>query len=263
MSEALNFFPDGTIYERLMGRWSQRVGLPFLDWLDLPAGLAWLDAGCGTGAFTETLIGKVAPSAVTGIDPSAGQIAYARSRPGTQTATFEVGDGQSLPFGDHSFDVATMALVIVFVPEPAKAVGELARVTRPGGTVATYMWDYEGRGTPLTPILAALESLGTPALRPPSPGAANLDSLQTLWRGAGLADIETRAFRITVSFDSFDEFWSTNAVPAGPHGMLIARMDPEERERLRRRVRDMLPIGADGSIQYEARANAVKGRVAA
>jgi ubiquinone/menaquinone biosynthesis C-methylase UbiE len=134
-------FTDGEAYERMMGRWSRLVGETFLAWLDLPRGLRWLDVGCGNGAFTEEVIGRCAPAIVTAIDPSDQQLAFARTRSGAKMAKFEVGDAQRLPFGDDTFDVATMALVLAFLVEPAKAVAEMARVVRPGGWVATYMWD--------------------------------------------------------------------------------------------------------------------------
>src|SRR3954464_14240280 len=120
MSEPAQMFSDGKAYERLMGRWSQVVGTQFLDWLDVPQGQRWLDAGCGNGAFTEVLIQRCAPASVMGVDPSEGQIAYARARPGTTTAQFRVGDAQALPFGDREFDAATMALVIAFLSDPAR-----------------------------------------------------------------------------------------------------------------------------------------------
>ena len=61
MGEADKLFTDGEAYERLMGRWSRLVGEVFLDWLDVPNGLRWLDVGCGNGAFTEELIARVRP----------------------------------------------------------------------------------------------------------------------------------------------------------------------------------------------------------
>ena len=69
-------FDDGAAYERYMGTWSQLAGATFLDWLAPKAGLRWLDIGCGNGAFTERLIARCAPSAVHGIDPSEGQLAF-------------------------------------------------------------------------------------------------------------------------------------------------------------------------------------------
>ena len=67
MSDAPAFrFDDGQAYERMMGRWSQRAGATFLDWLALPKGLRWLDVGCGNGAFTEVLIARCRPASKEG-----------------------------------------------------------------------------------------------------------------------------------------------------------------------------------------------------
>lgn len=182
-------FQDGAAYERMMGRWSQRVGSRFLDWLGMAPGLDWLDAGCGNGAFTEIIATRAAPARLTGIDPSSGQIAFARRRPGARGAGFEIGDVQALPFADGSFDASVMALVIAFIPDPACGLAELVRVTRRGGLVATYMWDLP-TGVPLAPMQRGLAALGHPAPQPPSAAASSRAALETLWRGAGLTGIE-------------------------------------------------------------------------
>jgi ubiquinone/menaquinone biosynthesis C-methylase UbiE len=118
-------FDDGAGYERYMGKWSQLAGDTFLDWLAPAPGLRWLDVGCGNGAFTETLVERCAPASVDGIDPAAGQLAYARARPAARIAQFHQGDAMALPFPDDTFDVAVMPLVIFFVPEPAEGVAEM------------------------------------------------------------------------------------------------------------------------------------------
>ena len=250
-------FADGAAYERMMGRWSRLVGEQFLDWLGPAKGLRWLDVGCGNGAFTETLIERCAPTSVTAVDPSEGQLAYARTRPGAKLAEFRLGDAQALPLGDDSFDAAAMALVITFVPDPPKAVAEMARVVRAGGTVATYMWDPVG--IPLQPMREAMSELGLPPVS--SPGHGRLEALQAFWQGAGLQSIETREIRIPVSFASFDDFWTSNAVPIGPQGQAFKQMSTATLEQLRSRLRERLPIDSQGRIAYEAFANAVKGRV--
>src|SRR5215469_13707834 len=128
MREADKLFTDGEAYERLMGRWSRKVGKLFLDWLDAPKSLSWLDVGCGNGAFTEEIIARCAPAKVTAVDPSEGQLGYAQTRPGAKLAEFRVADAQSLPFENRDFDVVAMALAISFIPDPAKAVAEMVRV---------------------------------------------------------------------------------------------------------------------------------------
>src|SRR5712691_7145769 len=95
-------FDDGAAYERMMGMWSQLAGACFLDWLALPAGLRWLDVGCGNGAFTELLVERCAPATVQGIDPSEGQLAFARTRAAARVAQFRQGDAMVLPFPDNA-----------------------------------------------------------------------------------------------------------------------------------------------------------------
>lgn len=256
-------FTDGEAYERLMGRWSRLVGKMFLDWLDVPRGLRWLDVGCGNGAFTEEIIARCAPAAVMAIDPSDEQLAFARTRTGARTATLQIDDAHKLSFGDGTFDVAVMALVLAFLPDAAKAVAEMARVVGPGGWVAAYMWDIQNGGTPTTPIYEAIESLGSTVQVRPNPAASRLEAMRDFWEMAGLEDIETRVIRIPVSFVDFDDFWDSNTVPIGPQGKVIAGMSPDMREQLRERLRQDLPAASDGQIHYESFANAVRGRVRA
>ncbi len=258
MNEAPNLFTDGKAYERLMGRWSRLAGEKFLDWLAAPKDLQWLDVGCGNGAFTEVLIARCSPAAVIGVDPSEGQLVYARGRPGTKHAEFRVGDAQALPFPDNSFDAATMALVLVFIPDPVKAARELARVVRPGGVVATYMWEFPG-GFPLTPLAVAMKELGLTPPERPNVEASGRDAMRAIWKQGGLTAIETEVIRIRVGFSSFDDFWDSNTVPVGPSGKALAELSPSAREQLKTKLRERLPIAADGSIAYEAFANAVKG----
>jgi SAM-dependent methyltransferase len=183
MAEQQIRFDDGAAYERMMGVWSRMAGEIFLDWLKPPSGARWIDIGCGNGAFTELIVDKTAPAEVQGIDPSDGQLDFARSRPAARVAKFQKGDAMALPFPDKSFDAATMALVIFFVPEPAQGVAEMARVVAPGGTVAAYAWDMEGGGFPLEPILAEIRALGLTHMSPPRNDAARMESMQSLWSG--------------------------------------------------------------------------------
>jgi len=256
-------FTDGEVYERMMGRWSRLAGETFLAWLDLPKGLRWLDVGCGNGAFTEEIVARCAPATVMAIDPSDQQLAFARTRPGAKMAKFEVGDAQELSFGDGTFDVAIMALVLAFLLDPVKAVAEMARVVRSGGWVASYMWDIENGGAPTNPVYAAIESLDLTRPVRPNPAASRLEDMRGFWEMAGLEAIETRVIRISVRFANFDDFWDSSTVPVGPQGKVIAGMSSDAREQLRARLRESLPAASDGQIVYGSFANAVRGRVRA
>ncbi len=253
-------FDDGAAYERMMGAWSKLAGETFLDWLAPRAGLRWIDVGCGNGAFTERIVARNAPAEVQGIDPSDGQLAYARTRSGTQMAEFRKGDAMALPFPDRTFDVAIMALVIFFVPEPARGVAEMVRVVVPGGKVAAYAWDMAGGGFPLQPIQTELKEMGFPPVRPPSSDASAIEALQKLWTDAGLVEVETRRIDVQRSFVDFDDFW-TAATLGATIGPLVAPMAPDDVARIKTRVRAHLQEDSAGRITYSAWANAIKGRV--
>lgn len=254
-------FASGDDYELQMGRWSRPVGEQFIDWLAVPPGLRWLDVGCGNGAFSQVILKRAAPVSVAGVDPSEGQIDYARRHVGAANAKFDVGDAQNLPFADASFDVAAMALVIAFVPDTARAIAEMKRVTRPGGWVGTYMWDMMAGGVPVRPVYQALQKMGYDPSLPPRAEASRREAMQDYWQKAGLDGVETTVIRIEVVHTDFDSFWDANSRPSGQQGIVLSKMSPAEKEKAQACLREILPVSADGSIRYEAFANAVKGRV--
>jgi SAM-dependent methyltransferase len=244
-------FDDGAGYERYMGKWSQLAGMTFLGWLAPESGLRWLDVGCGNGVFTEMLVERCAPASVQGIDPSEEQLAFARTRPASRVAQ---------PFPNDAFDAAVMPLVIFFVPDPAKGVAEMARVVRPGGTVAAYAWDMVGGGFPYEALLVEMRGMGIAVPAPPNPGASRMDAMRDLWTGVGLDAVETREIAVQRTFADFDDYWTT--ILLGPSvGPKLAAMASEDIACLKARMRARLPADATGRITYSARANAVKGRV--
>ena len=255
-------FDDGAAYERYMGTWSLLVGDVFLDWLAPVPGLRWLDVGCGNGAFTDLIAERCAPAALQGIDPSEQQLAFARSRPGLRLAQFRPGNAMALPFTDDTFDTAVMPLVIVFVPDPAKGVSEMARVVGPGGTVAAYIWDMAGGGFPYMGLQAELHAMDVMVPSPPSAHVSGNDALREIWTAAGLQAVETREITVHRTFADFDDYWTT--LLAGPSVRpSLATMTPEQVGVLQTRLRARYPGDAAGRITYAARANAVKGLVPA
>jgi SAM-dependent methyltransferase len=253
-------FDDGAAYERYMGKWSQLAGKAFLDWLAPKSGWRWLDVGCGNGAFTEMLVERCAPVSVHGIDPSEGQLAYARSRPASSFAQYFLGDAMAQPFPDDTFDAAVMPLVIYFVPDPAKGVSEMARVVGPGGIVASYAWDMLGGGFPYEALHLEMRGMGVEVPAPPSPDASRLDAMRSLWTGAGLAAVETREITVQRTFVDFDDYWTT--IFGGPSvGPKLAALASGDLALLKARMRARLPGDAAGRITSSARANAIKGRV--
>jgi ubiquinone/menaquinone biosynthesis C-methylase UbiE len=251
-------FEDGARYEAAMGIWSRLAGGIFLDWLAPRPGLRWIDIGCGNGAFTQLIAARSAPAEVQGIDPSAGQLDYARRRATTCPTQFRQGDAQALPFPSDSFDAAVMALVIVFVPDPARGVDEMVRVVRPGGTVAAYVWDMLGGGFPLEPILTEMRALGLGPPSPPQVRASGMQALLELWTNAGLEAVQARDIAVSRTFADFDEYWSINLL-SPTIGSVVAALPSDQAETLKNRVRARLAKDGGGPLACAARAHAIRG----
>ena len=259
MGEIQIRYDDGVAYERMMGTWSRAAGELFLDWLAPSCGLRWIDVGCGTGAFTELLVERCAPAEVEGVDPSEAQLSFARARSVGQVAKFQQGDALALPFSDVRFEAAVMALVIFFVPDPAKGVAEMGRVVCPGGTVAAYVWDMMGGGHPLELLHTEMKAMGFTAPQPPRSDTTGLEALRRLWRGATFDEIQTRQMAVQRTFSDFEDYWSTSTL-AATVGQTIAAMGPANLELLKTRMRAQLSADAAGRITCSARVNAIRGR---
>lgn len=252
-------FDDGAAYEHYMGIWSRQAGEQFLQWLEAPPGLRWLDVGCGNGAFTELLAQRCQPAALHGIDPSEPQLAYARSRLPPQVASFSQADAMALPFTPHSFDAAVMPLVIFFVPQPALGVAEMARVVRSGGVVSAYAWDLPGGGFPYHALQTEMRAMGMAVPAPPSADVSRTEALQALWEAAGLQQVQTCQIRVQRSFAGFEAYWAT-VLCAPSVGERLSQLTPADAAALQDRLRHALPVDAEGRIHCSAVANAVRGR---
>jgi ubiquinone/menaquinone biosynthesis C-methylase UbiE len=249
-------------YERFMGKWSRIAGKIFLNWLALPGGLKWLDVGCGTGAFTETIRENCAAAEIVAIDPAASHVAHGQSLVEGGGIRFEVADARSMPFENGCFDAAASALVLNFIPYREKAVAEMRRVVRPGGMVAAYVWDFAGRSGTISHLNAGLREFhGVDTSGALNAESTSQDKLKELFVLAGLAEVETRPIEISVTYKDFDDYWESNTGFTSPAGNAVKALSEDKREELKQIVKSKLPVVEKGVISYTARVNAVKGRV--
>ena len=253
---------SGSAYERYVGRWSRLVAERFIEWLDAPPGASWLDVGCGTGALSAQIAASTAPSRVEGIDPSAAFIEQASTRLTGPIFSFQVGDALELPHPDSTFDLVASALVLTFLPDASRGVGEMVRVTKPGGTVASYVWDYAGKMQMMRYFWDVAVEL-YPSARAAHEGLrftlAQPEELAALFEEAGLADVATTPLEIRTRFADFDDYWQPFLGGQGPAPGYVGSLGEDERSRLRLALKERLPTGKDGSIDLIARAWAVRG----
>ena len=262
MASGEDVWASGAAYESYVGRWSRLVAGEFLAWLGVPPGARWLDVGCGTGALTGVILEVAAPREVVGVDASEGFVGHARRQVADSRARLEVGDALALPAETGTVDAAVSGLVLNFVPDPQRAAAEMARVTRPGGTVGAYVWDYAGQMQLMRHFWDAAGEL--------NPTARELDEgrrfplcrpgpLAELFRSAGLDRVEVRPIDVPTRFRDFDDYWAPFLGGQGPAPGYAMSLGEEHRAALRERLRARLPVDPDGSIPLVARAWAVRG----
>ena len=250
-------------YEAYIGRWSRVVAQAFLEWLALPAGRAWLDVGCGTGALTQAILAAADPEEVLDVDPTGEFLRVAETQIVDPRVRFRIGDARALPVPSEAYDVVVAGLVLNFVPEAEVAVAEMARATRPSGTVAAYVWDFAGErqfqryfweaATALDPAAVPLAQRMQFALCHPEPLAA-------LFAAAGLRDVAVQAIEQPAVFRNIDDYWQ----PYLAGGSSVAQhyatsLGEAQQMALRARLQSILPVADDGSIRLLARIWAVRG----
>ncbi len=194
-----------------------------------------LDVACGTGIVARTAAERTGPAGrVVGLDLNEAMLTVARRvRPDLE---WRQGDATSLPFPDDSFDVALCQSGLMFVPDPAAAVREMARVVPPRGRVAVQVWSALDRQTAIHPLADAVA-------RNAGPDAVDListyfrlgdrEELTGEFTRAGLRVTDVRTLPVTVRAPSVDDYITTE-VESTP---LIDRISEDVYRQIREEAR--------------------------
>lgn len=251
---AVTFDVVASAYDAFMGRYSARLVEQMADLAGVAPGQRVLDVGCGPGALAEELVRRVGAESVAAVDPSEPFVAAARERlPG---ADVRQAAAEELPFADDEFDATLAQLVVHFMHDPDAGIAEMARVTRPGGTVVACVWDFGGGRSPLSAFWAAVADM-----EPGHPGEASLAGarqghLVELFRGAGLRDVTEHELAADLTHPTFEEWWDPFTGGVGPAGAHVRSLDDAARAELRERTRGRLP---SPPFTIRARAWAARG----
>lgn len=206
-----------------------------VDAAEVTAGDRVLDVACGTGIVARTAAERTGPAGrVVGLDLNEAMLTVARRvRPDLD---WRQGDAASLPFPEDSFDVALCQSGLMFVPDEAAAVGEMARVVRPGGRVAAQVWSSLDRQTAIQPLAGAVA-------RHAGPDAVGLvstyfrlgdrEQFTDQFTRVGLRVTDVHALPVTVRAPSVDDYITTE-VESTP---LIDRISEDVYRRIREEAR--------------------------
>lgn len=255
---------SGDAYEQYVGRWSRLVATQFLRGLDVQPESTWGDVGCGTGVLAERILAFAAPASILATDRSQGFIRAAHSRLRDRRVQLSVGDALALAWRASSCDATVSGLVLNFVSSPEAMAAEMVRVTRPGGVVAAYVWDYAGGmqmmrhfwdvAVEIHPHDARLDQAERFPICQPQP-------LERLFQEVGLYAVTVRPIDIVTAFRDFDDYWTPFLGKQGAAPTYLASLGSAAQDRIRDALQARLTPAADGSIRLTARAWAVQGIV--
>ena len=235
----MSFDVAAEAYDSFMGRYSRPLAALFADSARLPARGRALDVGCGPGALTEELAKRFGETEVAGVDPSESFVAAASAR--HPWADIRHGVAEHLPFDDDTFDATLAALVVHFMTDAAAGTREMVRVTRPGGVVATCVWDFAGRRAPQSLFFSALGSVVTGIDDESQRAGAHEGDLAELLTAAGCRAVESSELVVSVDYATFDEWWTPYTLGVSPAGRQLAALSEREREAVRARCEELLP----------------------
>jgi SAM-dependent methyltransferase len=255
----VGFAVPAEAYDRFMGRYAVPLSPLLADVAGIEAGprdVRVLDVGCGPGALTAELVARLGSASVSAVDPSAPFVAAARER--NPDVEVQQASAEDLPYPSDSFDAALAQLVVQFMTDPPRGVDEMKRVTRPGGVVVACVWDHGGGNGPLSPLWDAARELDPDVTGEARQMGTREGDLATLFASVGLREVEETALPVSVEHPTFEEWWEPFTLGVGPAGAYVARLDDDDRTRLRERLRAVLP---PAPFTLPARAWAARGTV--
>jgi SAM-dependent methyltransferase len=261
MSGSETFRAAAETYDRHVGRYAPALGSALVEFAGIEPGMRALDVGCGPGALTAQLARLLGPANVRAAEPSEPFAEACRERVGVEVVS---APAEALPFEDEVFDAALSQLVVNFMSDAEAGVGEMARVTTPGGLVASCVWDYAGEMTLLRAFWDAAREVD------PQRGAVADEGvvmrwcaegeLGELWQAAGLRDVRTGALVVSAAYADFDDLWAPLPTGIAPSGAFCKSLDTDGQAQLREAYRHRLGVG-EGPFELTARAWAAVGAV--
>ena len=235
----------------------------FVVELSVPAGAVWIDVGCGSGALTAAILALTDPARIVALDRSVDFVLQSRGSFASERVAVVAGDAVGLPFSNEEASAVVSGLVLNFVPDPKRAIGEMLRCVRREGVVAAYLWDYAEGMQAIRFFWDAAVAL--------DPSVANLDeakrfplcqpkALEQHFLAAGANEVVVTSIAVETHFDDFEDMWTPFLGGQGPAPTYVMSLSENHRTKLREHLRERVPTKPDGSIELSAKAWVARGR---
>jgi len=225
-----------------------------------------LELACGAGGTGLAAASLVAPGEVILSDVSPAMTAIAASRAANMSnVDTRVLDLEDIAEPAESFDVVLCREGLMFAVDPARAVGEISRVLRPGGRVGLAVWGPRAENPWLSVIFDTVGAqLGTPVPPPGIPGPFALEDatrLAGLLSDAGLTEVTVTKLAVPLRDVSFEAWFRRTTALAGPLAQRLAALPEPATQALQARLREAVrPYETDGVLEFPGLSLIATGR---
>ncbi|WP_342328083.1 methyltransferase domain-containing protein [Pedobacter sp. FW305-3-2-15-E-R2A2] len=261
--EVWNKFSSGwKKWDDLMMDFLQPVGDEIVRLLNPQNNDIVLDIASGTGEPGLTIASRLGAGKVILTDLAEDMLEIASenaARRNIGNIDTRVCDVSKLPFADHSFDAISCRFGFMFFPDMQLAAKEMARVLRPGGRIATAVWDIPEKNFWVTAIMGAInKNMEQPAVPPGAPGmfrCAQTGVVSDLFLKAGLTDISEVEIAGKMNCKTTDVYWNLMTDVAAPVVAALSKADEATKAKIKAEVYDLMDQKyADGNVVIDSSA---------
>ncbi len=226
-----------------------------------------LDVASGTGEPGLTIATMVKNGQVISIDIAEGMLAVAKehaAQRGIRNFETRQADVCELPFADNTFDAISCRFGFMFFPDMQLAANEMARVLKPGGRLATAVWNVPEKNFWVTAAMGSINK--NMQLPPPPPGApgmfrcAKRGSIAELFRQAGLKNVSEAEVGGQLNSGTADNYWAMMTEVAAPVIAALNKADAGTQAKIKQEALELINQKCpDGNVLIESSALVIYG----
>lgn len=261
------FSPGWKKWDSLFMDFLRPMGNEIIQQLNLKDTDIVLDVAAGTGEPGLSVASKLKNGKVVITDLAEDMLVIARdnaAQRGITNIETRACDVCELPFADNTFDAISCRLGFMFFPDMLLAAKEMVRVLKPGGKIATSVWNVPEKNFWVTAMMGAIsKNMELPTSPPGSPGmfrCAKEGLITDLFSQAGLKNVSQIEVSGKLNCKTIDVYWSVMTEVAAPVVAALSKADDAAKEKIKAEVyRAVSQKYPDGNIQIDSSALVICG----